>query len=332
MTRGTWAGRTVLVTGALGFIGSHFVERLAAEDATVIGLYRGDRPSIRSELATLAGDRLRLARVDLGDEHETRAAFRYLAPHIDAVFHCAALDGNAQYKREHSAEILDANVRTTANLLNCAREVDVDNVLLLSSSEVYCAPDASPASEDEDVRRSPQYTENGYVLSKIFGEIIADQHQRQFATRLFRIRPGNVYGPRDSAAGAHHRVIPSMVARAAAGEKIEIWGDGSQTRSFIHAADLVRCVLQVVETGKYEVVNIGSAEEVSILELAHEVATALGVPSRVSTDPSRPAGAPVRRLDLTRMREVTDVEPRTLRAGLEDTVRWYRRNERPQPK
>ncbi|MER6912309.1 NAD(P)-dependent oxidoreductase [Streptomyces sp. NPDC000594] len=331
MTSGTWAGRTVLVTGALGFIGSHFAERLAAEGATVLGLYRTDRPLIHAELTALAGDRLRLVRVDLGDQHETRAAFRYLAPHIDAVFHCAALDGNAQYKREHSADILDANVRTTSHLLTSARECAVDRVLLLSSSEVYCVPGTSPAAEDEDIRRSPQYTQNGYVLSKIFGEILADQHQRQFATRVFRIRPGNVYGPRDSAAGAHNRVIPSMMARAAAGEEIEIWGDGSQTRSFIHVADLVSCALQVVETGKYDVVNVGSAEEVSILRLARLVATVLGVPSRVRTDPDRPAGAAVRRLDLTRMREVIDFEPRSLRAGLEDTVRRYRRDERPQP-
>ncbi|MFF3710776.1 NAD-dependent epimerase/dehydratase family protein [Streptomyces phaeochromogenes] len=331
MTDVNWAGRTVMVTGALGFIGSHFVERLAAEGASVIGLHRTDRPLVRAELSALAGDRLRLVRVDLGDEHETRAAFRYLAPRIDAVFHCAALDGNAQYKRQHSAEILDLNVRTTAHLLNCAREFDVDNVLLLSSSEVYCVPGSLPASEEEDVRRSPQHTENGYVLSKIFGEILADHHQRQFATRVFRIRPGNVYGPRDSAVGANTRVIPSMIARAAAGEEIEIWGDGSQTRSFIHAADLVRCALKVVETGKYEVVNVGSAEEVPILELARLVAAALDVPSRVRTDPGRPAGASVRRLDLSRMREVIDFRPRSLRAGLEDTVRWYRDNERPQP-
>ncbi|MGW2955754.1 NAD-dependent epimerase/dehydratase family protein [Streptomyces eurythermus] len=331
MTSGHWAGRTVLVTGALGFIGSHFVERLATEGATVIGLHRSDRPVIRKELTALAGDRLRLARVDLGDEHETRAAFRYLAPHIDAVLHCAALDGNARFKREHSAEILDANVRTTAHLLNCAREFEVDNVLLLSSSEVYCVPRSAPASEDEDVRRSPQYTENGYVLSKIFGEILADHHQRQFATRVFRIRPGNVYGPRDSAAGAHNRVIPSMVARAASGREIEIWGDGSQTRSFIHVSDLVRCALRVVETGKYDVVNVGSAEEVSILELARLVAAALDVPSRVRTEPGRPAGAAVRRLDLTRMREVIDSEPRPLREGLRDTVRWYRDHAHPQP-
>ncbi len=318
----------MIVTGALGFIGSHFVEQLSARGARVFGLHRTERPRLTAELS--AGENTRLVRVDLRDEHETRAAFKYLAPRIDTVVHCAALDGNAQFKREHSAEILDTNQRITANLLNCARDFGVAEVLMMSSSEIYSAPATSgaPTSEDDDFRKDMRLTDNGYALSKTFGEILADLHRKQFGTNVFVVRPANVYGPRDSFDRQRNRVIPSMLAKAEAGERIEIWGDGSQTRSFVHVADLVRASLRMVEAGKHRLLNIGTTEEISILELARLVTEVLDRPEHIHTDPGRPAGASSRNLDLSRMFEVIDFTPRTLRAGLEDTARWYRRHTR----
>lgn len=328
VTDDRWAGRTALVTGALGFIGSHFVEELAARGATVLALYRSERPDIKRDLDALPGsDRIRFVAVDLCDAYETRAAFKYLASSIDIVVHCAGLDGNAQFKHEHSAEILDSNQRTTANLLNCVRDFGADEVVVMSSSEVYCGPLSSATSEDDDYRAHMRYTDNGYVLSKTYAEILSGLHRRQFGTNVFLVRPCNVYGPRDSFDTSRGRVIPSMLAKTLAGEEIEIWGDGSQTRSFVHVADLVRASLRMVETGKHRVLNIGTTEETTILELARMVSDVLRRPERIRTVPSRPVGIAGRRLDLSRMFEVIDLEPRTLRAGLEDTIRWYRRHQ-----
>ncbi|MCC3776682.1 NAD(P)-dependent oxidoreductase [Streptomyces sp. UNOB3_S3] len=328
MTDRQWAGRTALVTGALGFIGSHFVEQLAARGATVLALHRGERPGIKEELAALPGsERIRFVAVDLCDANETRAAFKYLAPSIDTVVHCAGLDGNARFKHEHSADILDSNQRITSNLLNCVRDFGAGETVVMSSSEVYCAPLTSATSEDDDYRAHMRYTDNGYVLSKTYAEILAGLHRRQFGTDVFLVRPANVYGPRDSFDTSRGRVIPSMLAKAEAGEEIEIWGDGSQTRSFVHVADLVRASLCMVETARHRVLNIGTTEETAILDLARMVTAALGRPERIRTVPSRPVGVTGRRLDLSRMFEVIDFEPRTLRAGLEETIRWYRRHQ-----
>ncbi|MEU6118752.1 NAD(P)-dependent oxidoreductase [Streptomyces sp. NPDC047117] len=328
MTGDRWAGRTALVTGALGFIGSHFVEQLTARGATVLALHRGERPATKRELASLPGaERIRFVAVDLRDAEETRAAFKYLAPSIDTVVHCAGLDGNAQFKHEHSAEILDSNQRTTSNLLNCVRDFGADEVVVMSSSEVYCGPLTSATSEDDDYRAHMRYTDNGYVLSKTYAEILSGLHHKQFGTNVFLVRPANVYGPRDSFDTSRGRVIPSMLAKTEAGEEIEIWGDGSQTRSFVHVADLVRASLCMVETGKHRVLNIGTTEETTILDLARMVTDVLDRPERIRTVPSRPVGIAGRRLDLSRMFEVIDFDPRTLRAGLEETIRWYRRHQ-----
>lgn len=330
--RDRWAGRTVLVTGALGFIGSHFVSHLAARGADVLALHRTERPAVRAELTARAHlpehGRIRFARTDLRDEADVRGAFKYLAPAIDTIVHCAAMDGNAQFKLERSAEILDSNQRTISNLLNCVRDFGVGEVVVMSSSELYCAEPATATREEDDFRRFMRYTDNGYVLSKTYGEILARLHREQFGTNVFLVRPGNVYGPGDSFDASRQRVIPSMLARADAGEEIEIWGDGSQTRSFVHVSDLVRASLRMVETGKYPEMNVAGAEQVSILELARMVMTVLGRPERIRLDPARPVGAPSRTLDLTRMSEVIDFRPQPLRAGLEETARWYRLHKR----
>ncbi|KNE79462.1 NAD(P)-dependent oxidoreductase [Streptomyces xinghaiensis] len=326
---GDWAGRTVVVTGALGFIGSHYAERLAALGARVVGLHRSARPAAGAEPAAPAAGRSCLVRADLCDEAATRRAFQEWAPGADVVIHCAGLDGNAQYKRDHSASVLDANVRGTAHVLNTARDTGAGAVVLLSSTEVYCAPRDSPAREDEEIRRYVPHAGNGYVLSKIFCEIMAELHGAEFGSRIFRVRPGNVYGPRDGNGGTRTRVIPSMVARAAAGETIEIWGDGRQTRSFIHVEDLVNATLRMVEADKYPVMNIGSPEEVSILDLARTVVSAVGGKGGIRTYPDKPSGPPAQRLDLSRMRDVTGCEPRPLRVGIEQTIRWYRGHHRP---
>ncbi|NUQ95986.1 MAG: SDR family NAD(P)-dependent oxidoreductase [Streptomyces sp.] len=326
MTTDRWAGRTVLVTGALGFIGSHFVRELGARGAQVLALYRTERRELQTQLA--AKGRVRFVKTELRDESEVRGAFKFLAPSIETIVHCAAMDGNAQFKLERSAEILDSNQRTISNLLNCVRDFGVGEVIVMSSSELYSAMPTAAIREEDDFRRAMRYTDNGYVLSKTYGEILARLHREQFGTNVFLVRPGNVYGPGDSFDPSRGRVIPSMLAKADAGEEIEIWGDGSQTRSFVHVADLVKASLRLAETGKYPEMNVAGEEQVSILELARMVMTVLGRPERIRLDPSRPVGAPSRLLDLSRMSEVIDFDPQPLLAGLVETARWYRLHKR----
>jgi dTDP-4-dehydro-6-deoxy-alpha-D-gulose 4-ketoreductase len=313
-----WVGRTAVVTGGLGFVGSHFVQQLLARGAEVICLHRTERPEVVAELDHTA--RLRLIQLDLLDESELRAACRYAARRVDAVVHCAALDGNAEFKRRHSARILDENMRIASNVLGAARRQQVDDVVLLSSAEVYAPTAPDPATEDDDFRRHPHFPENGYALSKMFTEILVDLHRKQFGMTIHVPRPANVYGPRDGGG----RVIPAMLDRLAAGEEVVIWGDGHQTRSFVHVEDLVRTTLAMIATNRHPTVNVGGAESVSIADLARRLAALLGRPGRIRLDLDKPAGSSGRRLDLLRMNEIIDFTPRSLRNGLADTVAWFR--------
>ncbi|MEU7584330.1 SDR family NAD(P)-dependent oxidoreductase [Streptomyces sp. NPDC041068] len=319
-----WSGRTVLVTGGLGFVGSHFVEELLDRGAEVLCLYRGERPEVLAELPAAQG--LRLLRVDLLD-HEALLAATEAVPRIDAVINCATLDGNMEFLLQQAGRMLDENMRMLSHVLNLARDRRIADVVLLSSAEIYSYQSTSPVREDDDHRRHMQYTPNGYRLSKMFTEVLADLYREQYGMKIYTPRPTNVYGPRDDFGTTTNHVIPNMLGKLASEQDIEIWGDGSQTRTFIYVKDLVLAVLKMVEDGRFQTLNVGTEESVSILDLAHLVAEAAGCDAgRVRIDPDKPVGASRRALDLDAFHSLVDFAPRSLKDGLRETAQWYHKN------
>jgi nucleoside-diphosphate-sugar epimerase len=312
-----WAGRTVVVTGGLGFIGSHFVEELAARGAEVICLHRSRNEEMIRVLPDVG--HTQLVQLDLSEAAALSALFRRTTAQIDAVFHCAAMDGSAQFKTRHSAEILEANIRMNLNVLSAARDHGVRTVVLLSSAEVRSMLGCGGYPERPLFASLPG---GGYVLSKMFTEISADLFREQFGMNILIARPTNVYGPRDNL-GCSGRVIPSMLRQAISGQKIEIWGNGTQTRDFIYVTDLVRATLQMVATNKYTIFDVGNGDSVSILELGQTLFSVLGLPERIQLHPAKPAGVACEPADLSRLREVIDFTPLSLREGLNRMVRCY---------
>ncbi|WP_329192186.1 NAD-dependent epimerase/dehydratase family protein [Streptomyces sp. NBC_01435] len=323
MSEKHWAGKTIVVTGGLGFIGSHFVERLLEYGANVACIHRGPKPEVLKDF--LPADHLRLLSLDLLDYAGLSAAIRSVTPRVDMIVHCAALYGNAEFKKRNPATILDANMRMASNVLEVARAHEIGDVVMMGSAEMYSELAPSPAREDDDYRRFPVPTQNGYALAKIYTEMLADVCRTQYGMRIFVPRPTNVYGPRDDFDACVSRVVPRLMNRIARGEDIEIWGDGSQTRTFIHAGDVVRTTLRMVELNRHHTLNIGTREEISILALARMLSSAFGGPECIRLVPEMPIGPGARTLDVSRMDELIDFEPTTLRDGLEETVRWYRR-------
>lgn len=319
-----WAGRTVVVTGGTGFIGSHFVEELLVRQAEVICVYRRDDRHMLSQLPET--DRLRSVRADLRDEADLRRVFDRAPRGVDAVVHCAAMWGRAGFRYDHPATVFEANFRPAANVLKCAREHGTDEVVLLGSGEVYRPSAAHPLREEDDFRAAVHYAIDGYYLAKLHEEMLADTYGHEHGMKVFRPRLTGIYGPRDNFAPGAHRVIPAMLARAEAGQEIVIWGDGSQTRTYMFVTDLVHAVLQMVEKNTHHTVNVGTPETVSMLELAHLVCAALGKPDRITFDKEKPTGRSSRTLDFSRLETIIDFPPRGLREGLEQTADWYRGN------
>jgi nucleoside-diphosphate-sugar epimerase len=321
VTTDTWAGKNVVVTGGIGLIGSHFVEELALRGANVVCVYRRDNRRVLAQLPDTG--RIRPARLDLSDEAAFAELVSGVTPRVDMIVHCAVVSGTMSVRLNAPAHILDTNMRAVSTVLNCARRFDVPDVVLLSSSDIYLTSSTHPIREDEDFRRQMPYSPDGYYLSKNFAEILAEAYRAEYGLNIFLPRLTSVYGPRDNFEPDTDRVVPSMFAKVLAGEPIEIWGDGSQTRTYMFVTDLVRAVLQVVEKNKYHTINVGTAETVSVLQLAQMVCAALGRPERIRFDRTKSGGRPSRTLDLSRLDESIDFTPRPLSVGLRETVEWY---------
>ena len=297
-----WEGKNIAVTGASGFLGSHFVEIL---------------PELGSNVFPLSRETTNLL-----DYENTKEALK----DIDVIINCAALDGNTEYKKTHSAEILNSNLRITSNILNAARENGTEDVVLVSSAEIYSPSAPNPITEEDDYRRYDEHTTNGYTLSKKFSEILADLYSREYGLRIYLPRPSNIYGPRDHFDEQTSRVIPNFINKVSSGKPIEIWGDGSQVRQFIYVKDVVRTVLTMVENQMDGKLNVSTSEVTTILDLAQKVFKALDMESDIRLDKSKTVGTMNRVIDTSEMHKIINFTPVSLDSGLLRTVKWYRGN------
>lgn len=255
-----------LITGGAGFIGSHLADALIA---------RGDRVTIIDDLSTGSmGNIAHLRHLKsfqcVIDSMLNLTVLEELVDDADAVFHLAAAVG-VKLIVQSPVHTIETNVTCTERLLNIANQ-QKKKVLVASTSEVYGKSVAIPFREDGDLVLGP--TTRGrwsYACSKMIDEFLAiayyrEQHLPTVVARLF-----NTVGPRQT--GRYGMVVPRFVTQALEGNPISVYGDGSHSRCFTHVNDTVRALVGLMETDAAvgEVYNVGSCQEISILELANRV-------------------------------------------------------------
>ncbi|MDR1040992.1 MAG: SDR family NAD(P)-dependent oxidoreductase [Deltaproteobacteria bacterium] len=247
---------TALVTGGAGFIGSHLTEELAN---------RGIRVRVLDDLSSgtennLAAVRGRIEFV-LGDVRDPDAVSR-AARGCGTVFHLAGL-ASVPLSREDPRLCLDVNGLGTLNVFAAAADAGASRIVYASTSAVY---GDLPAPHREDMALCP---DSPYAAAKLLGEHLGLFYQEQRGIRAVCLRYFNVYGPRQTPDGPDSGVIPRFVAAALKGERPVIFGDGSQTRDFVHVKDVVRATVSASEcpqaSGAY---NVATGSPVSISELA----------------------------------------------------------------
>ncbi len=297
----------VLVTGGAGFIGHNVALHLFSRGFEVVVYDSLERAS------GLGVRRLREAGIPL--ERVDVRSVRDLGG-FDVAIHCAAYIDVAE-SMEKPGIYFDNNVVGTASIAKASADAGA-LMIYISSASVYGDPERIPIPEDHPLKPlSP------YGLSKAFGEMVVQLFSKIYGLRYITLRLFNVYGPGQS--GAYAGVITKFIENAVRGEPPRIYGDGLQTRDFIHVADVARAIELAIERRTYnETLNIGSGNRVTILELAKLITRLAGIKGEPVLDKPRPGDIRHSCADISKAKKLLGFEPTIpLEKGIKDLLeKW----------
>lgn len=312
-----WTGKTVLVTGAGGFIGSHLVERLVMEGAQVRAFVRYTSRHDIGLLTFLPGPLLEEVEIihgDLRDGEAVREAMRG----VEVAFHLGALIA-IPYSYLHPREVVETNILGTLNVLLAARDLGVSRIVHTSTSEVYGTAQYVPMDE-----KHPFQGQSPYSASKIGADRLAESFYRSFGLPVTTLRPFNTYGPRQSA----RAVIPTIVTQVLAGREVRL-GALEPRRDFTFVSDTVEGFLRIATAPAVEgeEINLGTGDSISIGDLARKIMMLLGreLPIVCEEVRLRPSLSEVMHLqaDNRKARSLLGWEPQvSLEEGLRRTIDW----------
>jgi GDP-L-fucose synthase len=308
---GFYRGKKVLVTGGTGMIGIPLV-RMLLEAGASVNVVSLDHPSRVPEGATFR--RADLRRLDQCLE---------ICDGVEIVFNLVGVKGSPAMTAKRPASFFVPTILMSVNMMEAARQRGVRRYLFTSSVGVY-AP-AEVFHEDEVWKTFPSPNDRFAGWAKRMGELQADAYRIEYGWDAISIvRPANVYGPFDNFDSANAMVVPSLIRRAMDGESpLTVWGDGSAIRDFIHARDVARGMMMVVEQGYGQPVNLGSGTGATIKELAETVARLIPGGVELNWDTTKPSGDAMRLMDTARAQSIGFIPEVSLEEGIKETISWY---------
>ena len=314
------AGKKVLVTGADGFIGSHLVEALQLAGCDVRAFVFYNSFNSWGWLDSLPPEVLKTLDVFTGDIRDPNGVAEAMRG-CDVVFHLAALIA-IPFSYHSPDSYIDTNIKGTLNVLQAARKLGVERVLVTSTSEVYGTAQYAPIDE-----RHPFQGQSPYSATKIGADRLAESFFRSFDTPVTIVRPFNTYGPRQSA----RAVIPTIITQLLLGATELKLGSLTPTRDFNYVKDTVNGFIALANSDAAigQEVNIATGTEISIGDIAELLIAELCPDAKIVSDDvrMRPDASEVFRLigDNSLIKSLTDWEPKfDMKLGLQDTIRWFK--------
>lgn len=307
--------KTILITGAAGFLGSHLSDRFIAEGFKVIGvdnLLTGDTDNI----AHLFGNpNFKFVLHDITE-------YNFFAEDIDYILHFASPASPIDYLKL-PIQTLKVGSLGTHKILGLAKEKGA-RYLLASTSEVYGDPLIHPQTEDYWGNVNPVGSRGVYDEAKRFSEAMTMAYHQFHGVETRIIRIFNTYGPRMRLHDG--RAIPNFIRQALKGEPVTVYGDGSQTRSVCYVDDLVEGIYRLLMSDEVNPVNIGNPSELTMLELAQEIIELTGSKSEIIFEELPQDDPKIRQPDITRAKEILGWSPKVDRKeGLEKTIADFRK-------
>jgi dTDP-glucose 4,6-dehydratase len=317
-----WKSKSILITGAGGFVGSHLTEQMVEHCAHVRAFVRYNSRGDWGMLKLLPRHKLNEIEVFAGDLRDSHAV-RRAAQKTEIIFHLGSLIA-IPYSYIHPRDTIETNVIGALNVMSAASEVGVERVIHTSTSEVYGTARYVPIDE-----KHPLQGQSPYSASKIGADMVAESFYRSFNLPVATIRPFNTFGPRQSA----RAVIPTIIIQALAPVSEILLGSIHPTRDYTYVDDIVNGFIKITEAQDAigETINIGSGFDISIGDIAKRIMAILGINKPISLDGKRvrPLNSEVERLrcDNTKAKQLLGWEPRiSFDEGLKRTIQWISAN------
>ncbi len=265
--------------------------------------------------------------LDLTNKEETETMFRLFKPSY--VFLAAAKVGGIYANNSQSGEYFYENIMIQSNVLEAARKSGVKKLLFLGSSCIYPRECPQPIKEEYLMTAPLEQTNSAYATAKIAGIEMCKAYRKQYGCNFISAMPANLYGPNDSFALMGSHVLPAMIrkfhdAKTSGIKMVELWGDGTPKREFLHVNDLAEALLLLMEEYDSPLhINIGYSEDVPIKFLAKMIADIVGYTGEIYWNMEYPNGTPRKLLDSSKI-EGLGWEPKiTLDKGVQDTYKWF---------
>src|SRR5919106_800115 len=303
------SGARVMVTGGNGFLGRRVVAALENRSATPIIVRSAD--------------------YDLTDPQRVRDALDEVRP--DSIVHAAAVVGGIGANREHPGRFFFDNAAMGIHLMHEAWRARIGKVVVVGTVCSYPKFTEVPFREDDLWNGYPEETNAPYGLAKKMLLVQSQAYRQEYGFDSAFVIPTNLYGPGDNFDYDTSHVIPAIIrkcieAEESGSDEVSLWGSGAPTREFLYVDDAAEGIsLALEKLDEFEPVNLGSASEISIKDLAELIGRIAGFKGRFVWDASKPDGQPRRSVDGSRAKELLGWEPRVaFEEGLTRTVDWYR--------
>ena len=316
-----WTNKRVIVTGGAGFLGSFVTEKLQQRGAAEIIV-----PHIEQYNLVQPADIERLYNDSLSTHPDKKLE--------TIVIHLAALAGGIGANRARPADFFYINLMMGVQLMHQAWMKGIEKFVAIGTICAYPKFTPLPFREENLWDGYPEETNAPYGLAKKMLLVQAQAYREQYGFNAIYLLPVNLYGPRDNFNLETSHVIPALIRKCLAAQErgddqITLWGDGTPTREFLYVEDAAEGILLAAERyNRSEPVNLGSAQEVSIKNLAELIARLAGFEGKFVWDPSKPNGQPRRALDVHRAEQYFGFRAQMpFEEGLRRTIEWYRQNQ-----